>query len=297
MDIKYIESDSLERISEYATNKIPEGKFLINLILPFRFKFSTLRDNPLEDVTDLAKAWAQKERPEELYFSHGEFIKDGLEHIIGELKKKYTSNRALFSLISQKHISKTDDEPIPSFMIMQCNIHEGTLFCSTYFRALEVSTFLRINLEEIRLKICEIHKKIPTFDNVDLTIFAFRAYSNKSINTLQIPKIERISESAIYKMLERTPQHLSDLLKDMLLDATVVSTKSLNHILNALIELDKEKLKFNHAAVKITTNEAISIANELRNQRKINSHNEYIKTLSNQFKEKIKKIIIELEHE
>ena len=87
----------------------------------------------------------------ELHINHGSYIGDGLEHIIDELKNKPSSNRALFSLISQKDISKSGDNPIPSFMIFQTCIDDNILYCSVYFRALEVSTFLRINTEEFVL--------------------------------------------------------------------------------------------------------------------------------------------------
>ncbi|WP_285425269.1 hypothetical protein [Pseudomonas sp. efr-133-TYG-103a] len=274
MKIEYAEIDTLEHIVDIASNEIPDGTSSINYVMPFSITIGVIKEKPLKDVTDEARLWAMKNRPEELHINHGEFIGDGLDQMISQLSNNKTSNRALISLIDQKVIANSGDNPIPSFMLLQCNIHEDTLYCTAYFRALEVTTFLRVNLEEIRLKIVAIHDSLQNFKNIKLTIFAFRAYSNKNINTLKIPIIDRLSEAKIFSTLSKNPKEISDLLKEKRKDSTVVVTTSLERIISCLEELDDGAVAFNRKLALSTTRTILEIAIDLKEKRSINSHHE-----------------------
>lgn len=285
MKTEYIEITSLEEIIDYASGEIPDGSFSINCILPFSIPVSAINADPLLDVSSEARLWANKICPEELHINHGQFICDGLEHIISQLKHKKTSNRAIFSLLNQSNISNSGDDPIPSFMLMQCNIHENTLYCTAYFRALEVTTFLRINLEEIRQKISEIYNSLPDFKTVNLTIFAFRAYANKNINTLKIPALDRLTEAKILKALSKKPQEISELLKQKCKDSTVILTGSLEKIISSLNELENEEVNFNRVRALHLTKQALATAIELKEKRAINSHHEDLERLNNELQQ------------
>lgn len=285
---------SLEEIVKQAEQEI-ESEFTLNYVTSSTISIADLKNKPIEDVTEEAILWAARERPVELQINHGEYIKDGLDHIISELKHKKTSNRALFSLISRDDIVDTGDQPIPSFMIMQCNIHENILYCTSYFRALEVSKFLRVNLEELRLKICNIHNEIPEFKNVNITIFAFRAYINRKINTLRIPEIDRTHPIKLFTMLNTAPGKIAVMLREKSLASTVIQTDSIKHLLEALE--NGACTKFNTTLIRNNANDAIATAESLLKLRQKFSHHPDIEALNQTFHNKITAIAEELENE
>lgn len=290
MKAEYIEIESLEEIIHHASQETPHDSFTINQILSFAIPTKVIIEKPLLDVEYEASLWAAKKCPEELHINHGQYIDNGLEHIITELTHKQTSNRALFSLIDQSKISESGDTPIPSFMIMQCAIDKDELYCTAYFRALEVTTFLRINTEEIRQKIKNIYDAIPRFKTVKLTIFAFRAYSNKNINTLRIPEIDRTSEAKILKLLERDPKKIAEMLQEKCKDSTVIMTTSTERIISSLIELDDMDVTFNRPHALHLANEALQMANLLREKRALNSHHEDLGGLNRSLQTKIQQL-------
>ena len=290
MKIEYIKIESLEEIIDHASREIPHNSFAINHALSFAIPVKTITDSPLLDVVNEAELWARKECPDELHINHGQYIGEGLDHIIFELTHKRTSNRALFSLIDQSAILKSGDKPIPSFMIMQCAIHHDELYCTSYFRALEVTTFLRINIEEIRQKIQKIYDAIPHFKTVNLTIFAFRAYSNENINTLRIPELDRTSEARITKLLERSPEKVSELLKEKCKDSTVIMTVSTERIISSLNELNDSEVKFNRTQALYLAKEVLQIANNLREKRALNSHHKDLEELNRALQEKTERL-------
>lgn len=292
MIIEATQVASLEDIARNAEQEVSEN-FSLNYVSSHIISMADLKNKPLADVTEEATRWAAREKPVELQINHGEHIKDGLDHIIHELKHKNTSNRALFSLIAQEHISGTGDRPIPSFMIMQCNIHENTLYCTSYFRALEVSKFFRINLEELRLKICEIHKAIRTFERVNITVFAFRAYINRTINTLTVPEIDRVHPIDLYTTLLENKSKVADMLREKSLPSTVIETASIR---NLIICINKDPFKsVNKRAMTLDAEKAIHIADELSKLRERDSHHPDIENLNNEFKSKLNSIAEELE--
>lgn len=290
MESKYIKISSLEEIVNYASQGITHDNFTINQTLSFSIPIDVIHKNPLDDVVNDAALWAAKERPKELHINHGEFIGDGLDHIINELTKKQTSNRALFSLLDQSKISNSGDNPIPSFMIMQCTIDKEKLYCTAYFRALEVTTFLRINIEEIRVKIKSIYDKLPKFNTVNLTIFAFRSYLNPKINTLKIPEIEGIKEARILRLLEKTPKKIAEMLDEKCKDSTVVMTTSIERIISSLEVLEASEVSFNYIKAIKLAKETLDIANNLREKRQQNSHHNDIEKLNESLNKKIKSL-------
>jgi hypothetical protein len=275
-----MEISSLEDVISKATNEIPDGESTINFVLAFQTSPTIIKEAPLKDVTEEALRWAALVRPENLYFNHGEFIKDGMKHIIEELENKKDSNRALFSLISQDSISNSLDNPIPSFMLMQCNIHDETLYCTTYFRALEITKFFRVNLEEIRLKIVEIYDRLLSFKRIKVTIFAFRAYSNKKINALTIPHFDRMNESQITVELMTQPSKVAELLREKCHDSTVINVDSIEKIIRALSALTNQHLNFNRNLVMAKANELQKTSAQLRELRARSSHHTEISVIN-----------------
>lgn len=204
-----------------------------NWTLEFECIARDLQNLAMTDVTSEAQGWRSRERPPDYYFTHAEYYKDGINHIIRELTEKPTSNRALYSLINQDQISSSGDKPIPSFMSLQCQLDGDVLYCTCYFRALEVSKFLKINLEEIRLTLIEICTSLPTISTIHLTIFAFRAYIDQDRSPLKRPKIEAMHDDEIAMILtgvtgtESATRVLDSMLRELRGAVTVVSTKKL----------------------------------------------------------------------
>ncbi|MEC0313654.1 hypothetical protein P8797_11505 [Bacillus subtilis] len=151
----YHEVEHFDQIIELAKAQANEShNYKLNFNLPIKISATHLSEPHFPDVEDIARDYHQEEKPSRLYLSHGQYYKgpDGIKYIINELNNKSDGNRAVLSLINQADIVGSGDNPIPSFMVMQFSReNQKDLYVTTYFRALEVSKFLRINLEEFRL--------------------------------------------------------------------------------------------------------------------------------------------------
>lgn len=235
------------RLYELHTNAAKEfetgPKF--NWSLEFKCDAQDLSKLVMTDVREEAEVWRSEAVPADFYFTHAQFYTDGVKHIIKELKDKPTSNRALYSLISQDHIREKGDNPIPSFMVLQCQIDDDVLYCTGYFRALEVSQFLKINLEEIRQTLVEIHNGVPRFSQVHLTVFAFRAYIEKNRLPLRRPKLETLQDEELLMLLMDTTavRVLDSMLRELREAVTTVSTTKLESL--------KRILSYNKPHIKI----------------------------------------------
>ncbi|MFY0479539.1 hypothetical protein [Achromobacter marplatensis] len=201
---------------------------------------SDLESVKMTDVTVEAAQWRQATPAADMYFTHAEYYRDGIQHIVDELQHKPTSNRALYSLLAQKDISKSGDNPIPSFLTFQCSIEKEVLYCTATFRALEVSNFLRINLEEIRQNLVDICKELPAIEKVHLHIFAFHAYVRSvpaaalrrpKINVMFMPKL-------LILMQEGDVRELDTLLGEVARSTTAVSEVGLATLLG-IFQIEK----------------------------------------------------------
>ena len=298
---EFIKIDNFEEVIEQAKKIINQSpkEYTINFSLKTEFHINLTKEPQLLDVQDLARNFQEYERPDTLYINHGEYIKsDGVEHVINELKNKHTGNRAIISLISQDHIFKSGDNPIPSFMVLQFSLEDKDLFVTTYFRALEVAKFLRINLEEIRLIINKIYQSMQTIKLVKLNIFAFRAYINQDINPLQRPKIELLPERRILKLMENKPEEIANLLEDKISHSTVVENNSLK-IMNDIVndsECNQNIHKcFKEACFKNFLSQCLKSSNELIKLRESASHGDNIDNLNQQYLHVLSKLIKEIQ--
>jgi len=195
----------------------------------------------MTDVTQEAAQWRQAIPAADMYFTHAEYYGDGIQHIVDELRHKPTSNRALYSLLAQKDISKSGDDPIPSFLTFQCSIENDVLYCTATFRALEVSNFLRINLEEIRQNLVEICTKLPMIGKVRLHIFAFHAYvSSAPAVALRRPKIDvMFMPELLILMQDGKVRELDTLLEGVAQSTTAVSGQGLATLLG-IFQMEKK---------------------------------------------------------
>jgi hypothetical protein len=224
-------------------------------------------------VYEEAAQWRRKEPAPDMYFSHGQYYQDGIQHIIEELKCKSTSNRAMYSLLAQKDISRSGDAPIPSFLTFQCSIEHGSiLYCTASFRALEVGTFLRVNLEEIRQNLVEIYEAFPAIETVRLHIFAFHAYVRTVASVaLRRPEIEVTPQIQLMLLMQKGDvSTLDQLLGGLEQSTTVVSPKSLENLLQILrwpgVDLH-EKVQTKQNLLELQLKQAIVACEELKKSR------------------------------
>lgn len=298
---EFIQIEDFEDIIQQASQIIsePEKEYKLNFSLKIEFDVNLTKEPQLLDVVDLAKDFQEVNRPDQLYINHGEYIKsDGIKHVINELKNKHTGNRAIISLISQDDILKSGDNPIPSFMVMQFSLEDQDLFVTTYFRALEVTKFLRINLEEMRLIINKINQSIHTIKLVKLNIIAFRAYIKKDINPLKRPEIELLPERKILKLMENQPKEVANLLEDKNSPSTVIENNSLKIINDIVNDSDCNQnihKCFKEACFKNFLSQCLKSSNELIKLRESTSHSDQIDILSQQYLDLLKNLIKEIQ--
>lgn len=267
-----------EQIVKFAETLVKESgrDVQLNFTLQVAFDATLLKEPQLQDVSQLASDWQAIDRPETLHFSHGQYIgEDGIQYIVDELRSKPDSNRALMSLISQEHLVGSGDTPIPSFMILQFSRVGETLYATAYFRALEVSKFFRINVEEIRL-ICErIRSDQRDIQLIHLTVHAFRAYFNRNINTLEVPRLDLLREVHLLKILESDPSELAGLIRDKKKHTTVINSNPFRLIAGLLAD-NKLSQKIpshpNKPLIDRLLAEIIAKSQKLSDSRKSSSH-------------------------
>ena len=187
--MKLIEAKSISELASKACDSCKDS-VCNNLILHGNFNYDEVDSSIIKAHESIAEEWQSRLKPEHLHINHGEFIHkygDGYEFIAQELIKKRDSNRAVISLINMETIIDSGDDPIPSFMLLQfgsSNEDFTKLFVTAYFRALEVSRFLPINLAEIAIFIKKLKIKLPIIEKLILIIHAFKAYSKPHFDCL-----------------------------------------------------------------------------------------------------------------
>jgi thymidylate synthase len=195
MGIEIVSASSFGELVEQAKSACAE-KPLTSLVLGVQVSFPVLDDVFIHSYIDRGKKWQQPERPKDLYLNHGEYINrhgDGLEFLIQQLKDRPRGNRACISLMDTGELIGSGDQPRPSFMLVQAGFSElgrSVLHMAAYYRALEVSNFLPVNLAEMALMSSKIQSEITEIEHLDLTIFAFRAYQTRGFTRLERSKFD-----------------------------------------------------------------------------------------------------------
>lgn len=161
-----------------------QGKQIIDLILTFPMAVRASESGFLSSFRGEAELWQEPRTPSVLEFNHGQFMHaqgDPVAYLVKELKDKPTSNRACVTLTSNDQIFTSGDGVLPSFLFLQAGydgLTRDRLHMTAYFRALEVSDFLPVNIVELALVSDKIATRIPAIRNIDVTIHAFRAHSD-----------------------------------------------------------------------------------------------------------------------
>tara|TARA_R110002096_G_scaffold429184_1_gene641807 strand:- start:9535 stop:10419 length:885 start_codon:yes stop_codon:yes gene_type:complete len=281
--IQYKEISDLEEIIDEATREISDG-LSFNLCMSYDFAVDLLTGDGLRDCTEEAELWLSDEVPDQLHINHGSYVRGGMSHLVDELKRKPTSNRALLSLLSQKDVNESGDDPIPSFMVFQVSIYEDILYCTVYFRALEVSSFFRINIEEIRLRLKYLHLNLMNFKRVRLVMHSYRAYNNPKASKLRKSELDLMRGAQIMKTVMTDPARFGPLLREKSQDDTVICSDSLQELEVAVGLAENLPTKPRLIAL---IRESIMLTDELSRLRKMHSHHERVSEASGRLSQKV----------
>jgi hypothetical protein len=269
MNSDYVKYRTLEEFSQAVAKEVVRGERFINYFAKAELSADSIKNSPMTDVAQKAKWWMQKTIPEELIINHGSFIGEGMDHVIAELARKPDSNRALYSLINQNNIDGQDDKPIPSFMVFQCVVMAGVLYCTAYFRALEVCNFFRINLEEMRMNICRILDSVNV-SNVRLSVFTFSAYNNPDQIPLEKCQLDRMTALKLSDGFDDNYAQVAELLDEKARETTAVIDDGLLQIKEWLSPQREKKWPkgLNVDVVQGAVDEALEIGSRLREARR-----------------------------
>ena len=173
------------------------------------------------DYFKLGEMWEATEIPPQLYFNHGVFLKteedDGIDFLVKELKKKPTSNRIILPAYNmQKVIDSLEDTIyLPSLVSLQFGIVDGTLTVHMYFRALEASRFLKINICEIYYILTQLENKGIIFGRVDIVISAFKVQKRDKFNCFLKAEIDELDSIGICaKVMDGKIDEISELIQE-----------------------------------------------------------------------------------
>jgi len=284
-----------------------KSKKVSNLILTGIFPFTETNSDWIKNFKDKAKDWQEPERPRHLVLNHGEYIdkykskfnKSGMDYIIDELKTKADSNRACWSLYDMSTLIDSEDKSIPSFMVLQADISEDSkvLSLTTYYRALEVSKFLPINIAESCLVAEKLQKAFSfKFKEFSLTIHAFNGYVKENFSCLEKASVDLLSEGEIMMQI-MTAKTYKEWLKAELTHKRETIESRINHegiaLLIKCIEMYNSQPKEPNAM--IYDRDLIKLLKSIL--KKIKEYNEivYSSTYTDQAKKKYKEIIDELD--
>lgn len=289
---------SLAEVADFAANSVKavNAPWVNNFCMKARFPVRLLAEPELLDVAAKAELWQQTIRPRELFFSHGEYLGDqAIQHIANELKAKPSSNRALASLIRVDDIQNSGDTPLPSFLIFQCLIDGPILYVTTMYRAMEVGTFFRINLEEIRMMTLKVYETNRTVEQVALCVFVTRAYVKEGMNPLERCEIDLLSQ---IELVGENRDRLPTLLRDKGRQSTYPEVTGLQNLLgianSATLPPDLQ-IPGNGAALRAELERAIGDTLKLQELRKTNSHHNDITELEKDLAATLEKLATMIE--
>jgi hypothetical protein len=197
--VDYKKTDDLSAIWSDAKNACKDG-LVFNMLLAYEFDVQLTDSQFVKLHEDQAKAWQSEQPHANFNFSHGQYFKgeSGLKYVVDELKAKSSSRRALLSLIDMDDIMGTGDKAIPSFMVAQFGHTADVLYVTEYFRALEVGSFLPINLAEMALMVRRILEGALARPRiVRLLLLAFQAHLTPNFHCLEKAQLDVVTGGEI----------------------------------------------------------------------------------------------------
>ena len=296
--MKIIDADNLSDLVSKSIIECKKGS-INNLILHGDCPYSEVDSDFIKTYNILAEKWQCPIRPTDLVFNHGEFIfkyGDPRKFLIEEISHKPDTNRACISLIDTGIIINSGDNPIPSFLILQVGYpsrQNKVLYVATYFRALEVSRFLPINLAEICMYIRLFKENFPSIEKFNLTLHAFRAHLMESFNCFQKSELDIAKKTDIvvaveHKDLEKLRKWLDSKIS---ISETLVFTEGIELMIESF---ERFKNKYNNIIID-NLKVALYDMYKLKKLRRSSSHSQEITNLNKSIKKRFEKVRDELQ--
>jgi hypothetical protein len=271
-----VDADSAEGAISEAQRLCDSGP-VMNLTLTFPMTPGASREGFLASYREDALRWQSKVAPGDLFFNHGNYMHaDGepIDYLVRELTFKPTSNRACISLVDSKPIYASGDGRLPSFMLVQVGFREGTrdpLHITAYYRALETTAFLPLNVTELSLIADEIADHLPSINKILVTIHAFRAHSIPGFRAHLRCRLDMASSAEIHDWVEgRELDDLASMLIEKAAPATIIEDSGLS-TLREEVGLAGWSTEFVN-----TLDLALSALTRLRTKRAAGTHEESI---------------------
>jgi len=288
-----IEAESLSKLAAKALEECKKG-VVHNLVLSGDFSYNESESHFVMTYDGVASKWQDHRKPNELLINHGQYIHrhgDGLAFLVRELKKKKDSNRACISLIDMEDIINSHDDPIPSFMILQFGFageESKTLLTTAYFRALEVTCFLPINLAEISQVIRNLKIHFPEIERFRLVLHAFRAYAKQNFHCLRKASIDSAEPTMIaYAVSKKNLAQLKEWLDSKItIEESIICTDGLHHLRQAI---DMQKTDYTQE-ILTHLDKVLNDMQRLRLTRQSTSHSKAIEELETNIKKELLRV-------
>jgi hypothetical protein len=152
------------------------------------------------------------------------------------------------------------------------------LLVTAYFRALEVTSFLPVNLSEIALNVRYLKADFPDIEQFELTIIAFKAYSKPNFHRLRKAAIDSVNAVVItYAVVQKNLALIHEWLDSKInVEESVVCLDGLRHLSQAM---NMYKSEYNDTALRHLQN-ALDIMRRLQQTRQSSSHASTISQLN-----------------
>ncbi|MFF9564356.1 hypothetical protein ACF1AJ_13515 [Leifsonia sp. NPDC014704] len=266
--------------------RVCDNGVAMNLTISFPMEVPASNVGLLASFREEAKQWQRATRPTPLHLNHGEYMYshgDWLEFVTTELRNKPTSNRACVSLVDSAPIFASGDGPLPSFMLLQVGFNgpsRDTLYVTSYYRALEVSAFLPINVTEMALIADQIADRFPSIARAEVTMHAFRAHSNPGFRALQRNKLDMAGRTRVHNLVvDGRHEEIAELLEEKSAPASIIEDAGLT------ILRDEAQASGWSNDLLDELDRAISALTRLRQARSAGTHEIQIENLQRQLSE------------
>lgn len=280
--------------------RVCEDDPVLNLILSVRAPLGQRTEAFLEAYRSDAEDWQAETKPARLFINHGEYLHrngDWLRGIVSQLRDKPSGNRACATLARTDELLTSGDAPVPSFLLIQAGFEPSTqtvLYLTAYYRALEVNSFLPINLAEMDLIARSIAEAIPSIAILDLTIHAFRAHSIPGFVPLIRSTIDTVTSDVISEVaISGDGATLSTWIADKAKPGSVIEVDSLAFLAtemeNAVWSLPKAEAQ--RLPLVTDLRAAISTLSQLRTARERGTHAATIERLQDRALDELRRCL------
>jgi hypothetical protein len=282
--------NSLEDVHSFVLSMKGESNSIYHFHIEFKLSVSDLVGNThdLYDVQRQAKDWSNDSPSHSLYFNHGQYINESFPALVEELKEKSSTNRAVLSLAGEGANIPLDDNPFPSFLLMQFNIDDATqsLYVTAYFRAIELNNFLRINLAELKIYAERIISSLPRIETVQFAIFSAHAYFAENFSCLYKPELYTLRPLKLFDLMGSNIGDFTKLLEEVKNSRTVIELDQFENMKDYI-----DKARPEDVFIQRVSSELLECARKLAECRKKNSHGVKVEKLHQLFSSNIDKLV------